>query len=371
MKQNWIYLVFSVFGMAVLHGCSGKEQGPPPQLPVPVTVGIVEQKDIPVQVQAVGTVESYSTVSIKPLVGGVLQKVHFHEGQDVKKGDILFTIDPRPYQSELAQAQANLQKNIAESKNAAQQVIRYKGLVKKDYVTKEEYDQMEANADAMQASVEATRAAVENARLLLGYCTIRSPIDGRTGNLLVHEGNVVKANETAMLDINQIRPINVRFAVPEANLPDIRRFNATGKLNIKAAVQNEQGSVPGTLTFIDNSVDRSTGTILLKGTFDNHDSKLWPGEFVDVTLILTMKPNAIVVPTQAIETGQNGQFVFVVKSDLTAEQRPVKPGFAYQQLTVVEDGLQPGERVVTDGQLRLLPGSKVEVKQESNSGSAS
>ncbi len=370
MKRVYIYLGL-IIGIAVLHACSGKEQGPPPQMPVPVTIGVVERMDVPVQVQAVGTVESFSTVSIKPLVGGVLQEVSFHEGQEVKKGEILFTMDPRPYQAALAQAKANFQKNIAEAKNAAQQVTRYEGLVKKDYVTKEEYDQMKTNADAMQASVEATRAAVDNAQLNLSYCTIRSPIDGRTGNLLVHAGNVVKVNETVMVDINQIRPINVRFAVPEEHLADIRKFNTAGDLKIEATVQDEPNSVLGKLSFIDNSVDRNTGTILLKGAFENSDSRLWPGEFVDVILILTMNPNAIVVPTQAIETGQNGQFVFVVKSDLTAEQRPVTPGITYKQQTVVEKGLQPGERVVTDGQLRLLPGSKVEVKQGSNSGSSS
>jgi multidrug efflux system membrane fusion protein len=349
----------------VFTACSKKEQGPnPAMMTVPVTVGKVQQQDVPVQVRAVGTVESFSTVTIRPQVGGILQKAYFHEGEDVKKGEILFQIDPRNYQAELAQAEANLQRDIAQAKNAREQATRYQGLVQKDYVTKEQYDQMRANADATEASVEASRANVQNARLNLGYCTIRSPIDGRTGNLLVHEGNVVKANETAMIDINQVRPIYVRFSVPEKNLPDIRKFNASGQLKMQAADQQEQQTVSGTLSFIDNAVDRTTGTILLKGTFENTDVRLWPGEFVDVTLTLTSRPKAILVPTQAIETGQDGQFVFVVKQDLTAEQRPVVSGFAFQDQTVIEKGLTPGETVVTDGQLRLLPGSKVEIKKQ-------
>jgi multidrug efflux system membrane fusion protein len=367
--SNFLFSVLIV--LATFYGCSGKDQGPPKRLPVPVTISTVEQKDVPVQVQAVGTVESFSSVSIKPQVGGVLQKVHFHEGQDVKKGDVLFTIDPRPSQAKLAQAQADLQKTLAESKNARAQVSRYEGLVKKDYVTKEQYDQMQANADAMQASTESAKAAVANARLEVNYCTIRSPIDGRTGNLLVHEGNVVKENDTVMLDINQVRPIYVRFSVPESQLPDIRRFNSARNLTVQALDQGGANRTTGKLSFIDNSVDRSTGTILLKGIFDNEDASLWPGEFVDITLVLTTRTNAIVIPSQAIETGQDGQFVFVVKKDLSAEQRPVTAGLSFQQQTVIEKGLSPGETVVTDGQLRLLPGSKVEIKKSSTTERAS
>jgi membrane fusion protein, multidrug efflux system len=357
-------LLFLLVGLVIISACSKKDQGTNlAQTSVPVSVSTVEQKDIPVQVRAVGTVESFSTVSIKPQVAGVLQTVHFREGQDVKKEDVLFTIDARPYQAELAQAQANLQKDIAQAKNARAQATRYEGLVQKDFVTKEQYDQMRANADALEAGVEASKAAVDNARLNLNYCTIRSPIDGRTGNLLLHEGNVVKVNETVMVDINQVRPIYVSFSVPEKALPEIRKYNAAGQLKMEVVDQNGQNSVWGNLSFIDNSVNRTTGTILLKGTFDNNDARLWPGEFVDVVLTLTTQPRAILAPTQAIETGQDGQFVFVVKKDLTTEQRPVVPGLTYKDLTVIEKGLSPGETVVTDGQLRLLPGSKVEIKK--------
>jgi membrane fusion protein, multidrug efflux system len=364
-ELNLRILFLVLIGLTTFYACSKKDEGPnPAQTAVPVTVSKVEQKDVPVQVRAVGTVESFSTVSIKPQVGGVLQTVQFREGQDVKKGDVLFNIDARPYQAALAEAQANLQKDIAQAKNARAQATRYEGLVQKDFVTKEQYDQMRANADALEASVDATKAAVDNARLNLNYCTIRSPIDGRTGNLHVHEGNVVKENETIVVDINQVRPIYVRFSVPEKNLPDIRKYNASGQLKIEAADKEGKNAVAGNLTFIDNAVDRTTGTILLKGTFENKDSSLWPGEFIDVTLTLTTQPKAILAPSQAIETGQDGQFVFVVKQDLTAEQRTVVPGFSYKELTVIEKGLSPGETVVTDGQLRLLPGSKVEIKKQ-------
>ena len=257
-----------------------------------------------------------------------------------------------------------MQKDIAQAKNARAQATRYEGLVQKDYVTKEQYDQMRANADALEAAVEASKAAVDNAKLDLNYCTILSPIDGRTGNLLLHEGNVVKINETVMVDINQVKPIYVSFLCSGKNFARYPQIQCGG------STKNGSGRSKwtkilywGNLTFIDNSVNRTTGTILMKGTFDNNDARLWPGEFVDVILTLTTQPSAILAPTQAIETGQDGQFVFVVKKDLTTEQRPVVPGLTYKDLTVIEKGLSPGETVVIDGQLRLLPGSKVEIKK--------
>jgi multidrug efflux system membrane fusion protein len=332
------------------------------QPPVPVVVGTVVQKDVPVQIRAVGTVEPYSTVSVKPQVGGVLSRVHFKEGAEVNKGDLLFTIDPRPFQSQLAQAQANLSADIAKARNARAIATRYEGLVQKDFVTREQYDQIRTTAEALEAAVEADKAAVENVRLQLDYCTITSPLSGRTGNLLVHEGNVVKANETVTIEILQIHPINVRFAIPGGRTGEVMKYNALSKLKVDAS--DESGTLldQGTLSFVDNGVDNTTGTILLKATFENKDARLWPGEFVNVRMTLTTRTKAIVVPTEAIETGQQGQFVFVIKSDMTAEIRPVQPGLALDNETVVEKGLSAGETVVTDGQLRLLPGSKVEIK---------
>jgi multidrug efflux system membrane fusion protein len=330
---------------------------------VPVAVGQVTQKDMPVQLTAVGTVEAQSTVTIKPQVGGVITQVTFREGQFVKKGDLLFTIDARPYQADLAQAEANLAKDIAQAKTARELAARYDNLVKKDYVTKEQYDQVRTSAEALEASVEADRAAVDNAKLQLNYCTIRSPITGRTGQILVHAGNVVKANETDVVQIHQVDPIYVRFAVPEEHLANINRYQASGKLKVDATDKSGVDKASGHLAFIDNQVDVNTGTITLKAEFNNEKGILWPGEFVDVTLTLTTRPDVIVVPSAAVESGQQGMFVFVVKRDMTAELRTVEVGDTVDNETIIEKGLEPGETIVTDGQLRLLPGAKVEIKK--------
>jgi multidrug efflux system membrane fusion protein len=359
---------------------------------VPVTVATVVQKNIPVQVRVIGTVEAYSTVSIKAQINGPVTKVYFKEGQDVKKGDLLFTIDPRPFEAALKQAEANLArdtaqvqqaeanlaKDMAQAKNAEVEAQRYAELIKKEVVSKEEYDQRRTNADAFQAAiradqaavdnakaaVRADQAAVDNAKIQLGYCSIRSPIDGRTGSILVHEGNLVKANDTpALLVINQMTPIYVAFSVPEQQLSEIKKYTAAGKLDVEAIIPNdEKHPAQGVITFIDNAVDSATGTIRLKGTFANHERRLWPGQFVNVVLTLTTQPNAIVIPSQAVQTGQQGPFVFVVKPDLTVESRPIAVGRTVDGETVIEKGLPAGEKVVTDGQLRLVPGAKVEIK---------
>lgn len=363
MKKILLTTVLVIISFWFL-ACSGNGKdatnGPPP--PVPVVVGSVVQKDVPVLITAVGTVEPYSTVSVKPQVGGVLSKVHFKEGDEVEKGALLFTIDARPFQSQLTQAKANLSADIAKATNARAIATRYEGLVQKDYVTKEQYEQIRTTAEALEAAVEADKAAVENARLQLEYCTISSPISGRTGNLLVHEGNVVKINETVMVEILQIHPINVRFSIPGDRASEVMKYNDLSRLTVVASDESGKQLDEGTLSFVDNGVDEKTGTILLKGVFENKQAMLWPGEFVNVKMVLTTQAKALVVPTEAIETGQQGQFVFVIKPDMTAEIRPVQPGLAIDSETVVEKGLSAGETVVTDGQLRLLPGSKVEVK---------
>ncbi len=342
--------------------CSKKDQGPKQPMSVPVAVGKVVQKDVPVQIKAVGTVEALSSVLIKPQVAGVVTTIAFKEGQLVNKGDLLATIDARPFESALAQAKANLNKDLAQAKNARELAARYENLVKKDYVTKEQYDQVRTNAEAFEASAEADRAAVQNVQLQLNYCTIRSPIAGRTGNIMVHAGNVVKANETDIVQIHQVDPIYVRFSVPEENLSEITKYQASKKLPVNAREKSGENRATGSLAFIDNQVDVNTGTITLKGEFNNSKGILWPGEFVDVTLTLTTRPQAVVVPSAAVESGQQGPFVFVVKPDMTAELRTVQVGDTIGNETVVEKGLQPGETVVTDGQLRLLPGAKVEIK---------
>jgi membrane fusion protein, multidrug efflux system len=358
-------MIVSILLMSVLSACSGKT--PPPQKPpVPVTTGTVVQKTVPIQLRTIGNVEAYSTVLVKSQIGGVLTRVHFREGQDVNMGDLLFTIDPRPYEAALKQAEANLAKNNAQLANARKEVQRYAELVKKGYVAQEQYDQISTNAASFEATVNADMAVVENARLQLKYCYIYSPISGRTGNLMANEGNLIKANaDTPMVVINQVQPIYVMFSVPEQNLSEIKRYMAEGKLTVEAFFsKGDMKTELGGLTFIDNAVDLATGTIKLKGTFANKGKRLWPGQFVNAILTLTSQPDAIVVPSQAIQTGQKGQYVFIIKNDLTVEDRPVIAGRTLDGETVIEKGLQVGERVVTDGQLRLVPGAKVEIKNK-------
>jgi membrane fusion protein, multidrug efflux system len=356
------FLLLSAFVFA----CSGKQQQLPQKPPVSVTAGSVIQKTVPVQIRAIGNVEAYSTVSVKSQIGGILTRVHFREGQDVNNGALLFTIDPRPYEAALKQAEANLTKDTAQLENAREEVRRYAELVKKGYVAQEQYDQIRTNADSFEAIVNADKAVVENARLQLKYCYIYSPLTGRTGNLFADEGNLIKANaDTAMVVINQVQPIYVTFSVPEQNLSEIKRYMSEGKLRVEAILSKEdERPEQGVLTFVDNAVDLATGTIKLKGTFANKEKRLWPGQFVNTVLTLTSQPDAVVVPSQSIQTGQKGQYVFVIKDDLTVEDRPVTVGRTLNSETVIEKGLRAGEKVVTDGQLRLVPGAKVQLKEK-------
>jgi len=355
----------SVLLICILSACSSKTP-PPRKPPVPVTAGTAAQKTVPVQISAIGNVEAFSTVSVKSQIGGVLTRVHFREGQDVNKGDLLFTIDPRPYEAALKQAEANLSKDNAQLANSRKEVQRYAELVKKGYVAQEQYDQISTNAASFEAIVNADMAVVENARLQLKYCYIYSPISGRTGNLMANEGNLIKANaDTAIVVINQVQPIYVTFSVPEQSLSEIKRYMSEGNLRVEAILSKEdEKPEQGVLTFIDNAVDLATGTIKLKGTFANKGKRLWPGQFVNAVLTLTSQPDAVVVPSQAIQTGQNGHYVFVIKTDLTVEDRPLLVGRTLNNETVIEKGLQAGEKVVTDGQLRLVPGAKVEIKNK-------
>jgi len=344
-------------------GCSEKkQQAVAPR--VPVTVADVVQKTVSVQVRVIGNVDAYSTVGIKPQITGEIVGVHFKEGDDVEKGQLLFTFDPRPFEADLLRAEANLAQDEAKAKNAEIEAQRYTRLVEAGVVAKEQAEQIQTNHEAMVATVKADRAQVEYARVQLIYTKIYSPMDGRTGNLMLHRGTVVKANpDNPIITINQINPIYVIFSVPQQVLPEIKQQMAKGKLKVTATIQGEEDRPEtGTLTFIDNNVDLTTGTIKLKGTFANADRRLWPGQYVNVALTLAEEPNAIVVPTQAIQTGQDGPYVFVVKPDLTAESRPVKVERNVDNQAVIGSGLSAGEKVVTDGQIRLVPGSKVEIK---------
>jgi len=364
--SNGVFLL-ALLGAAVsaAPGCA-KQARTPVKESVPVTVGTAARQDVPIEVRAIGHVEPYSTVSLKARVGGEVTRVGFKDGQDVKKGELLFQIDPRPYEATLAQARAQLERDRAVAKNAEEASKRYAGLVQKDYVTKEQYDSTRSNAAAAMATVKADEAAVENARLQLSYCAVTAPISARAGSVLVYPGNQVKGNDDKPLVVlNQIQPVYISFAVPESSLAAIRQHARPGQnLSVTASPSgNPANTQTGELTFLDNTVDPTTGTILLKATFSNQNEALWPGEYVDVVLKLATEPGAIVVPSQAVQTGQAGQYVYVVKSDLTVESRPVKVSRTHGSLAIVSNGLQAGERVVTDGQLRLAPGAKVEIKQ--------
>lgn len=348
--------------LAVVCGCSPPIKAPPREA-VPVQVGTVIRREMPIEVSAIGHVESVATVAVKAQTGGQIVDVALREGQDVHKGDLLLTIDPRPFASALAQARANLERDRARAKSAADDVKRYADLVARDYVTAQQFDQAKAEAAAAQATVQADEAAVENARLQLEYTSVRAPIDGRTGSLLVQIGNVVKANDDrTLVHINQIQPIFVSFSVPESHFGEITRRSRAARLAVFATPQDGGAPTRGELSFLDNAVNASTGTILLKATFTNADKRLWPGQFVSVVLNLATEMDAIVAPSQAVQTGQSGQFVFVVKDDLTVESRPVTVARVSGPLAVIAKGLAAGERVVTDGQLRLSPGTKIEIK---------
>jgi multidrug efflux system membrane fusion protein len=368
---------------------------------VPVAVAIVEQKAMPVQIQAIGSVEAFTVVSVKAQVGGELVKVHFKEGQDVKKGDMLFTIDRRPFQAALAQAQAtmaqhqaqvrqaeaNTARDQAQLENARVEEERYKRLVTGGFVAREQYDQFHTALKTAEATVEADHAAVataralvradeslvETARLNLAYTEIRSPVDGRTGSLMLHEGNVVRSGGTSdstLLVINQIQPIYVSFTVPQQQLSAIKTYMQAGTLSVEALPAGEKRPERGVVTFVDNAIDPGTGTVRLKASFPNTEKRLWPGQFANVTLTLTVDPSAIVVPSQAVQSGAQGPYVFVVKPDATVESRRVVVARTQGGDTVIASGLQAGEQVVTDGQPRLTAGAKVEVRGAGGGGGA-
>jgi membrane fusion protein, multidrug efflux system len=349
-------------------GCANKEavQAAKPAAAAPVRIATVASRTMPVELQAIGNVEAISTVTIKAQISGQLMRVHFKEGDFVKKGQLLFTIDRAPFEAALRQAEGTLAKDEAQALNSKLDAERYQGLGRQGVVSRQQVDAAGAAANAMAATVAADKAAVETAKINLEYTAIYSPINGRTGSVGVKEGNLVKANDVPILvTINQIEPIYVSFSIPEQQLAELKQYSNAKSLKVDAAPQGSTQHFQGKLTFIDNSVDLTTGTIKLKATFDNAAHALWPGQFADVNLMLKSQPNAIVVPTAALQTSQNGTFVYVINQDLTAQPQAVKVGWNIGEETVIASGLQPGQRVVTDGQLRLTPGAKVDIKSGS------
>ena len=334
-----------------------------PQAPkaVPVSVAQVVQKSVPVTLHAIGNVEPYTSVAVKARVDGQIVAVRFREGDEVRQGAVLFEIDRRPFDAQLAQAQANLLKDQALLTHARDQDRRYKDLLERKFISADAYAQMKTNVATAEATVRGDEAAITGIRLQLDYCTIRTPITGYAGKIQIQEGNLVKANDTnPLVVVNQVVPVNVSFAVPEQQLADVRKFQGDGELRVSASFANGSGApIAGKLSFIDNTTDVTTGTIRLMAEFANTDKTLWPGQFVNVALTLTRQKDAIAVPSTAIQNGPNGQYVFVVRQDHTVELRDVKVARSEGSVTVIASGLAPGETVVTVGQLRLAPGVEV------------
>lgn len=353
----------AIAGVLLLAACGGKgQQTARPTMPAaPVTVAVAEQASIPMELNAIGNAQAFRTVQVKSMVDGQIVRVLFKQGDDVRDGQLLFQLDKRPFQAALAQAQGKLAQDDATAANSRAQAARDDALLKAGVLAAQEAQAQEAQAAAYTAAVQADKAAVETARVNLGYTDIRAPISGRAGAILVNLGNLVKSNDVNPLTtLNQLTPIYVAFNIPEAQLPAVRARAQAG-LQVQAFVPNQPQPEMGTLSFIDNSVDQTTGTIKLMGTFRNQDRRLWPGEFFNVRLVLGADANAIVVPSSAVQTGETGKYIYVVKSDGTAVMQPVTSSRTYRQLAVIDKGIQAGQRVVVDGQYRVIPNGKVQV----------
>jgi len=330
---------------------------------IPVTVAQADRRDVPVIITAIGNVTPLQTVQVKSMVTAQIMKVHFSVGQDIQKGQLLFTLDPRSFEADLAKAQGQLARDKAAAANARTSRERFQALLKEGVVARQQYDEMESNSAQYDAAVQADNAAVESAKVSLQYTKIYSPIAGRAGDVLVHEGNLIKANDVAMVVINQISPIYADFSLPEKYLADVKKYLSSGTLKVIATLPDSSSPLAqGKVAFIDNAVDRATGTINMKAEFTNQQRSLWPGQFVNINLQLTAEKHATVVPTQAVQNGQQGSFVFVVKADKTVESRNVDLGPTNDGIVVIHKGVEAGETVVTDGQVRIVPGSTVDWK---------
>jgi len=374
-KGSFLFIGLLCFIAVAITGCKAKtsesqggKEGKGGQKaalrPVPVTADTAKQKDIPVEIKAIGNVESFSTVSIKARINGELQKAHFKEGQEVSKGQLLFSIDPRPFQAALDEALARLEKDKALFSKAEDDYRRYESLYQRGSVSRDQFDQIRTSMNALKATLQADQAVVENAKVQLGYTSIYSPITGRTGSILLDQGNMIKANDDnkSLVVIEQIRPIFVSFAVPEAYLAEIMSRFKKEKLSVTVIPDGSQAvEEKGILSFFDNSVDSKTGTIRLKGTFENRAGRLWPGQFVNVVLTLGSLKDVIAVPSQAVQNGASGPYVFTITQDSKVEYKPVSPGRTYNGEIIIDKGVSAGERVVTDGHLRLTPGASVEI----------
>lgn len=352
-------------GVVILSGCSdGKNAKGQAKRPVPISVATVEAGSIPVRITGVGNVEPYQSVAVRTQVGGLIVEQRVRDGQEVAAGDVIFTLDSRPFQAALKDAQGKLEKDQALLKRAEDDLTRYTGLQRKDVISQQQYDQANTDAKSLRASIKVSEAAIEQSKLQLEYSVIKAPFAGRVGAVLVNVGNVIKANDDRnLLVINQIQPIYVSFAVPEQYLPEISSRMGKIPLVVMASVGlDESDTEQGELVSVDNAVDRTTGTIKLKGLFKNENKRLWPGQFAKVALNLSARENVLTVPNSAVQIGLQGNFVYVVTSQNTAEFRLVETGGVVGAKTIINKGVAQGDTVVTDGHVRLAPNSPVEIK---------
>jgi multidrug efflux system membrane fusion protein len=352
--------------LAVLEAAGCGSAAKPPAAPPPPTViaGQAVRRTVPVTLRAIGNVESVASVAIRSRVAGPILKVHIADGANVTKGQVLFTIDPEPFRIAVESAEAQLARDTALRQKADNDAARYAKLVDKEYVTREQYEATVSLAASLAATIQSDEAMAKDARLSLSYCTIASPIAGRAGSVNLRAGNLVKANDDPpLLTILQMRPVYVTFSVPEKYLGDVRKHAAEGKLEVRASSRGEEGDGhAGVLAFIDNEVVAATGTVRLRGEFPNQDQGLWPGQFVEVALRLAEQKDAVIVPSAAVQVGQQGSYVYVVDAGGTAQLRPVVVDRGLGDETVLASGLDGGETVVTDGQIRIVPGGKVSVQ---------
>jgi multidrug efflux system membrane fusion protein len=367
LRVSGLYLAAVITALVALFistGCGDTKKAQAVSQPAaPVTVGKAEVKAVPVTVSAVGNITPYTTVQVKSMVTAPVLTANFKPGDFVKKGQVLFALDDSSFKADVMRAEGQLVKDQAAAANAVVQAKRYAALFQQGVVAREQNDMMQSTADQAQAAVKADEAGVETAKINVRYARITSPIDGRVGDVLVYPGNLIKANDLNLAVINQITPIYVDFSVPEQYLPDIKKYMASGQLKVQSFFADPmQPPANGKLTFIDNTVDPKTGTIGLKASFENTDRRLWPGQFVNTVITLSTMPNAVTVPLSAVQNGQKGPYVYVVSADKKAEFRQVALGPQVQNLQVIQSGVNPGETVVTDGQLRVVPGAQVDIK---------
>ena len=351
---------------------SQQAPAPRPQAGVPVRISIAVSKPTPVEFNTIGNVQTIASVSVKSRIDAVIDQVLVKDGQFVKAGDVLFQLDSRAGQAALHQAEATLARDQAQLANAQRNASRSKSLIAKNFVSQQQFDTDSSTATALEATVKADQAQVENAKIVMSYYTITAPIDGRVGLISIKQGNSIKANDVPLASVNQIQPIYVSVALPQNNLPELRAAMAKGPVTVRVSPAGDKGEpITGKIAFFDNTIDATSGTINVRSSFENTDQRLWPGQFVNVSVLVRTDPNALVIAPAAIQAGQSGTYVFVIKDDNTAEARPVTVDRTVGGMAVISKGLSPGEKVVTDGQLRLSNGTRVQIVTDAPKGDAS